>query len=149
VARAFGASEIIYSGQRDDGIEETVSAVCREWGGSFSVKFERDWKKVLKNFRGKKAHLTMYGIPFSQKLQELRNCENLLVVIGGAKVPSEVYQLCDFNLSVTTQPHSEVAALAVLLHDLFEGKEPESNGGKRTIIPQERGKKVIEANKGT
>ena len=67
-----------------------------------------------------------------------------LVVVGGPKVPGEVYGLADWNVSVTSQPHSEVSALAVFLHELFEGRELDGvfEGARMRITPQERGKRV-------
>jgi len=61
------------------------------------------------------------------------------------KVPTEVYQLADYNIGVTSQPHSEVAALAIFLHEYAEGKELEKEFGdaKIRIIPQAKTKKVV------
>jgi len=47
----------------------------------------------------------------------------VLVVAGGEKVPTEVYRLADLNISIGSRPHSEVAAIAILLDRLMEGKE--------------------------
>ena len=83
----------------------------------------------------------MYGV--SQKeLPEIK--QNLLIVIGAEKVPRQVYKECDFNVSITSQPHSEVAALAVFLHDFFQGSEAEGNfaGGNIKVFPNPRGKSV-------
>ncbi|PSQ16919.1 tRNA (cytidine(56)-2'-O)-methyltransferase [Halobacteriales archaeon QS_8_69_26] len=68
----------------------------------------------------------------------------LLVVVGGGKVPFEVYDRAGFNVAVTNQPHSEVAALAVFLDRLFEGRELDRQfeGGDRRVIPEETGKRV-------
>ncbi len=153
VARAFGASCFIFTGDRDEKLIETVKDVCRRWGGKFEIKHESSWKAFIKNFRGIKVHLTMYGIPLPEKIEELKKkvkSKNLLVIIGGEKVPRCVYELADYNISITTQPHSEVAALAVFLHELFEGKEfhLEFENAKLKIVPQERGKKVVRVSNG-
>ena len=73
-----------------------------------------------------------------------------LVVVGGAKVPGEVYGMVDWNVAVTSQPHSEVSALAVFLHELFEGSELDASfkGAKLRVRPQARGKLVEEARDG-
>ena len=141
VARAFGASEIIYSGEDDPTLVDSVNNVSKKWGGNFKARYEKNWKKVLKKFKGKKAHLTFYGIP--QK-EMPKTKEDLLIVIGSEKVPREVYQECDFNISITSQPHSEVAALAVFLHEFFEGKElnKKFSRAKIKIKPNPRGKTV-------
>jgi tRNA (cytidine56-2'-O)-methyltransferase len=70
---------------------------------------------------------------------------DLLIVVGAEKVPPEVYQAADFNISVGNQPHSEVAALAILLDRLAQGKEfsKEFEGGNIKVLPCERGKRVV------
>ena len=87
----------------------------------------------------------MYGLPVQTVIKKVRKRRNVLVVIGAEKVPGEVYRLADYNIAVTNQPHSEVAALAVVLHEYFKGKElgKKFAKAKLKIIPQERGKKVI------
>ena len=87
----------------------------------------------------------MYGLPIQEKINEIKRCkENLLIIVGSEKVSGEIYQLSDWNISVTNQPHSEVAALAVFLNRFFDGKElkKEFQDTKIKIIPQERGKKL-------
>ena len=149
VARAFGADGIVYSGEQDEKLLESIRKVVGNWGGVFEVDYVKNWRKFLKNFEGLIVHLTMYGLPFEEKVTEVKEKakegKDVLVVIGGEKVPGEVYGLADFNLSVGSQPHSEIAALALFLDRFFEGKEFEKKfNGKLKIIPQERGKKVVE-----
>lgn len=149
VARAFGAERIFYSGERDEGMEESVRKMVEKWGGDFGIEYVRNWKSWVRNFPGKKLHLTMYGIPLPEKIEEIRKEKRLLVIIGGEKVPSEVYNLSDWNVSITLQPHSEVAALGVFLHEYFQGKEFEKDfeNPRVKVIPQERGKKVLRLGK--
>ena len=149
VARAFGADGIVYSGEHDEKLIESIEKVVSNWGGVFEVGYEKNWRKFLKNFNGVIVHLTMYGLPFEEKMREVKEKaskgKDVLVVIGGEKVPGEVYGLADFNLSVGSQPHSEIAALALFLDRFFAGKEFEKKfDGRLTVVPQERGKKVIE-----
>lgn len=139
VARAFGASSIVYSGDRDGEMMGSVEKVVSEWGGPFSVS-HGDWKKEVKGFRGAKVHLTMYGMPLEKKIREIRKKRNVLVIVGGEKVPGEIYRLADYNVAVTSQPHSEIAALAVFLHDYFMGKQKKFRNARLKIVPQERGK---------
>jgi len=147
-ARALGAEKLVYSGQRDSGLEESIDSVTMQWGGPFQIEYAENPMKVIRNWKDKKVHLTMYGLPVQKKIQEIRKVKNLLVVVGGEKVPPEVYQECDWNIQVTGQPHSEVSALAVFLHEYFQGKELEKKYRKaeKIIVPQERGKKVLEKN---
>ncbi len=143
-ARALGASAIYYSGERDLVLEKTVNDVTRNWGGLFKIKYVLREKQFIKNYRGTKVHLTMYGLPFVKSVKRLASSvKPALVIIGGPKVPPWIYQLADFNLSVTSQPHSEVAALAIFLYEFFSHKEKKFKGAKLEIVPQARGKKVL------
>jgi len=145
VARAFGADKILYSGERDLELEESVKKVVKKWGDNFAIEYVKNWKKVLMSFSGKKIHLTMYGIPLTERVKDIRKLKDIMVIIGGEKVPYEVYKLSDMNISVTNQPHSEVAALAVFLHEYYEGREFKHtfSGAKVRIIPQEKGKNLV------
>ncbi len=148
-ARAFGAERVFYTGTRDDSLEESISKIVRDWGGDFSVEHADGWKPVLRAWEGKVVHLTMYGIPVQDAVEEIRSDPSpKLVVVGGAKVPGEVYGTADWNVAVTSQPHSEVSALAIFLHELFEGDElgldfPDAH---LKIIPQAKGKRFERKN---
>ena len=66
-----------------------------------------------------------------------------------SKVPGFIYQIADYNIAIGHQPHSEVAALAVLLDRLTDGKGrkikfPDANV---EIIPMEKGKNTKQKNK--
>ena len=144
-ARAFGASGAIYTGRRDPTLEETISGVVSDWGGSFSLEYAESWRRVISGWEGSVVHLTMYGMPLREAISSIRgDPSEKLVVVGGAKVPGEVYGLADWNVSVTSQPHSEVSALAVFLHGFFEGRELDLvfEGARRRISPRGRGKRV-------
>ena len=142
VARALGARGMIYTGERDEGMENSVTQLSRKWGGKFSVKFASGWKPVLTKFRREKmkiVHLTMYGMPLKRGAKMPKSA---LVVVGGEKVPSEVYHLSDENVAVTSQPHSEVGALAVWLWEATKGKDGKYAGAKIKVLPQKKGKKI-------
>jgi tRNA (cytidine56-2'-O)-methyltransferase len=146
VARAFNADSIVYSGQKDSKLESTIVKTADNFGGKFSISYQKDPIAYIKS---KKAanhliiHLTVYGMPIQDKISSIRN-KDCLIVVGSEKVPPEVYDLANFNLSVTSQPHSEVAALAIFLHEYHQGKQlkKQFTGGKSEIIPQEKGKLV-------
>ncbi len=144
VARAFGADNLFYSGQRDSSMEKSIQGVARQWGGPFGVAHIRDWKALVRDWKGKSAHLTMYGMPIQKRIGRIRKVGDLLVIVGGEKVPPETYKLADWNIAVTNQPHSEVGALAVFLHEYFRGRElsRKFRGASKKVVPQERGKKV-------
>jgi tRNA (cytidine56-2'-O)-methyltransferase len=144
-ARAFGADDAIYSGTEDPRLEESVAKIVDEWGGGFTVQYTENWRGTVKAWQGEVVHLTMYGLPVQEVVQKLRaSPEPKLVVVGGPKVPREIFDLAEWNVSVTTQPHSEVSALAVFLHMLFGGEELERSfeGARLRIKPMGRGKEV-------
>ena len=145
VARSFGADELVMDALDKD-VAESISQVCGEWGGSLVIDYIKDWRKFIEEFKGDKIHLTMYGVNINDCMGEIKSSgRDKLVIIGGKKVPSEIYALSNYNVAVGNQPHSEVAALAVFLDRLFEGKELKKEfRGKKKIIPQKHGKKVIE-----
>jgi tRNA (cytidine56-2'-O)-methyltransferase len=152
-ARAFGASGAVYTGKRDTVLEETISDVVSEWGGSFDLRFSESWRSEVREWgaSGRVVHLTMYGLPLQDVVSEIRDSRSdLLVVVGGAKVPGEVYGLADWNVAVTSQPHSEVSALAVFLHELLEGRGLEGvyEGARLRVVPQARGKRVEDVSGG-
>ena len=149
VSRALGAKQIIYSGEKDDKLVESVSDVAKRWGGKFTASYAENYRKIIQTYKKKKyaiVHLTMYGLQLQSAIKKIRKSKNLLVIIGAEKVPPEVYQLADYNIAVTNQPHSEIAALALLLHEYQKGKELDKkfSGAKIKLKPNERGKSVIE-----
>lgn len=146
VARAFGAEEMLLTG-RDAHIEESLADVAERWGGDFRLKSDVSWRGEAVRWKeegGKIVHLTMYGSNLPDVIDEIRQSESIMVAVGAEKVPAEMYELADWNVAVGNQPHSEVAALAVFLDRLFEGKEllSEFEGGLK-IVPSPRGKQVI------
>lgn len=150
VSRALGAKECVIGGDEAGEIAASVEKVVAAWGGAFKCRYEKSWMRFLRNFPGVKVHLTMYGVPLQEKIGAVRRAakeKDVLVVIGAERVPGEVYAECDFNIAVTNQPHSEVAALGLFLHELQEGKELGAKFSKARvkIVPSERGKKVLTA----
>lgn len=142
VSRSLGATNFYYTGEKDSSFEQSIEKTVKSWGGPFKVNHVKNHKKFIKDFSGDVVHLTVYGIPFEKRLTNIKKSKPLLIVIGGEKVPAEVYQLADYNLSVGSQPHSEVAALGILLYQL-SGFKSRFVKSKLKIIPQERGKKLV------
>lgn len=149
VARAFGADEFVFSGERDKSIVESVRDVTDRWGGPFSIKYVPSWRKWLsKRGKARIIHLTMYGQELTKVMPKIRGLGgDLVIIVGGEKVPSEVYEKSDFNVSVTSQPHSEVAGIALLLDRYFQGGElsKEFSNAEIKVIPQAKGKKVVKS----
>jgi tRNA (cytidine56-2'-O)-methyltransferase len=150
VARALGAKKMVISGDEDDELVARLGGLGKKWGGKFSCEYRKDWRKAIKEFKGVKVHLTMYGEDFRKVIGKTRDAKNkakpkpLLLVVGAGKVPREVYGLCDYNAAVGNQPHSEVAAIALFLYEL-NGRKLGSgfSGGAVAIVPQAHGKKVV------
>ncbi len=146
VARAFGAASLIISGTDDETVD-SLKRVAQRWGGDFKIQYTKNWRETLRSFDGVVVHLTMYGEPIGDvmpKLREASNGRRLLVVVGAEKVPGDVYKVSDYNVSVGTQPHSEIAALAVFLDRLFMGEELNNifENARIRISPRPRGKGV-------
>jgi tRNA (cytidine56-2'-O)-methyltransferase len=85
----------------------------------------------------------MYGEPVQDVIDDVRD-EPVLAVVGAGKVDGWVYEEADYNVGVTNQPHSEVAALAVFLHEYFGGEELEARfaGGEVEVVPSASGKET-------
>ena len=148
-ARAFGADEVILAGDRDPSALETWDSVTERFGGEFSSRFEESpmsfLRKQSKSGGVTIVHLTMYGSPWGETIPSIPIDKPALVVVGGTKVPAEVYHLADYNVSIGNQPHSEVAALAVFLNSWLGPVDNDSKffGAKMKVIPSAKGKVVI------
>lgn len=123
-ARAFGADRVLLPSNASDAAG-TVRDVTDRFGGPFAVEITDNWRSELRDWPGGIAHLTMYGSPLRAATTAIRDADpaGLLVVVGAGKVPGDAYEHADWNVRVTNQPHSEVAALAVFLDHLHQGEE--------------------------
>ena len=149
VSRALGADKIIFAGEKDQHLLDNIQKTAERWGGKFSVEYSENPKSTIKNYKKKDflvVHLTMYGIPVQKQIEKIRKSKNILIIIGSEKVPIEIYQMSDFNIAVTNQPHSEVAALSIFLHEYFKAKQlnKKFSNAKIKITPQKAGKKIQE-----
>lgn len=145
VSRAFGAENIYYSGIEDNIFEKNIKDVCEKWGGNFKTKFLEKPLAFVKEEKKKGTiiiHLTMYGESLEKKIKKIKNNKNLLVIVGGPKVPREYYEFSDYNVSVGSQPHSEVAALALMIYFLDKGCLNKEFNSNIKIIPDKKNKVV-------
>ncbi|MBR7153052.1 MAG: tRNA (cytidine(56)-2'-O)-methyltransferase [Candidatus Methanomethylophilaceae archaeon] len=143
-SRALGAKGI-YVDTFDDVLEENIASVVDRFGGDYTIKTGVTWKEAMRDFNGKVVHLTMYGQTVDEAIPKIPKDEDIMIIVGAEKVPAEVYQRADFNVSVGNQPHSEIAALAIFLDRFTEGKALYADrDGKITVVPNERGKTVVE-----
>jgi len=103
--------------------------------------------KEFKKRKGLVIHLTMYGLSVMDCIENIkieRKNKNLLIIVGGSKVPPEYYQLADYNIAIGNQPHSEVSALGLMLYLLDNGSLTKNfTNGKIKIIPDKQFKKII------
>jgi len=145
-ARALGADRVIFEERAADA-RGTVEDITDRFGGPFGAETTDSPMGTIRSFDGSVVHLTMYGEPIQAVMGSVREAHAegpLLVVVGAEKVPFEVYEAADWNVGVTNQPHSEIAALAVFLDRLFEGRELDRTfeDADRRVIPTETGKRV-------
>lgn len=148
VARAFGCHKL-YMTDVDDSIKLTIADVNDRWGyNNFEIEIVKNWKNVLQKWKkngGLVIHITMYGINVDDFFKKTKkDNDKILLIVGAEKVPSEVYKLSDYNISVSNQPHSEIAALAIVLDRIFNGQELrlDFKSPKLKIIPSATGKLV-------
>ncbi|MFX0123319.1 MAG: tRNA (cytidine(56)-2'-O)-methyltransferase [Candidatus Hodarchaeota archaeon] len=163
VARAFGADRLIIAGDKDENLLNTLEKVVSEWGGNFQLDLipYEDWKAFIQKWKydpnNKIVHLTMYGENLSvfERTEEFtslkrlsRNFSGLLVVVGGEKIPSKVFQFADWNIAISNQPHSEVASLAVFLDHLNSNAiQIQYSNALKQVLPSLEGKKILLGNK--
>lgn len=149
-ARALGADAVIIADQEDKVVESTIRDVTERFGGPFQVSSGLPWKRTVREWKesgGLVVHLTAYGLPLPKLVSEIQNAKrDLMVVVGSEKMPGEVFNIADWNVSVTSQPMSEVAALAIFLdwynqHGEFDRQFSQA---RIRIIPRERGKEIRE-----
>jgi tRNA (cytidine56-2'-O)-methyltransferase len=134
-ARLLGAEGMLLA-SNDPGIVKTLEDVVRRWGGDFYIRNNVNFKQEIKEWKaagGKVCHLS-------------KSCDRLMIVVGAEKVPPEIYQLADWNVAVGSQPHSEVAAVAITMDRIADDEplEREFPNAELTIMPAEKGKQVIE-----
>ncbi|MDV0446203.1 hypothetical protein MsAg5_00300 [Methanosarcinaceae archaeon Ag5] len=149
-ARALGADGMILASD-DPKIEENIKEIAPRWGGEFFIKNDANAMEEINNWKkvgGKVCHLSMYGINLPDAVPELKKESKLMFIVGAEKVPGEIYEVSDWNVAVGNQPHSEVAALAIAL-DRIADTDPllkTFDNAELTVIPMEKGKKVVHDN---
>jgi tRNA (cytidine56-2'-O)-methyltransferase len=145
-ARALGARGM-YLAASDKGVVESINDVATRWGGEFFCQDNIKWRSCIKEWKasgGVVVHLTMYGLNLPDVIGEIRPHKKVLVIVGAEKVPGDIYGLADFNVAVTSQPHSEISSLALFLDHLAQGKDLALDfpGAQIKIIPSKAGKQT-------
>ena len=147
-ARALGADGVIIADREDKVVESTIQHVTNKFGGPFQVQSGISWRKAVQDWRatgGKVVHLTAYGLPLPKILPEIQNMTyDIMIIVGSEKMPGEVFKIADWNVSVTSQPMSEVAALAIFLDWYNDHREfdREFSGAQLRIVPSRNGKEI-------
>ncbi|MEM3841088.1 MAG: hypothetical protein QXN59_00100 [Candidatus Micrarchaeaceae archaeon] len=142
-ARALGASSAVFTisnPQLISRLKRSCSVVAKKWGGNFSVQFTSNWKGYLESRRNyKTVHLTRYGIPVQKRLYTLRSYKNIIIAISTTKELKSMCTVADFNISITSQPHSSIAAMAIFLNQYFAGRELSLNfsNAKFKVLPSQ------------
>jgi len=127
----------------DRSVVSTIRDVVRRWGGNFWIRDNANWRREIARWKremGTVVHLTMYGENLPSAIGQLES-EKLMVVVGAEKVPPDLYRLADYNVAITNQPHSEIAALGIFLDHLQGGHELQAEfEGKMKIIGNPKNK---------
>jgi len=150
VAWSFGARGIFID-SKDENLKKKFDDLKNRWGGRYftvvtgvdAVKFTEEWKMSGSCV----IHLTMYGLPVDDVINDIKaKCRKLLVIVGAEKVPRIFYELADYNVAIGNLPHSEVSALALFLDVLWNGRERRLcfEDAKIYIVPTARSKRVAE-----
>lgn len=148
VARAFGVDGFILGDVVDEVVYRSLMKVVDIWGGRIYFDMGVDSREYCINWKhrsGLIVHLTMYGLHVDEVVDEVRrDPRDLLIVIGAKKVPRFFYEIADYNIAIGHQPHSEIAALAIFLDRLHEGRELylKYDNAKIEIVPSPRGKSI-------
>jgi tRNA (cytidine56-2'-O)-methyltransferase len=141
---------VIIADQEDKVVESTIRDVTQRFGGPFQVSSGTPWRRTIRDWKdsgGRVVHLTAYGLPLPKLLPQIQQAQaDLLIVVGSEKMPGEIFKIADWNVSVTSQPMSEVAALAVFLdwyhqHGEFDREFSEA---QIRIVPSTNGKEIRE-----
>ena len=153
VSRAMGASNFVLAGDEDEKLFSNIHSVNERFGHGLSCRYEKSPMKMLREIANSDEeskpiiiHLTMYGEPFKEVIPNIPKDKPVVVVVGGAKVPGELFKVSDFNIAVGNQPHSEVAALALFLDSWTDGEgfNREFSEPQLVISPSKSGKDVKE-----
>tara|TARA_B100001564_G_scaffold311896_1_gene284480 strand:+ start:197 stop:742 length:546 start_codon:yes stop_codon:yes gene_type:complete len=153
VGRAMGGNEFILCGDKDQKLLDNIDSVNSRFGFGIKCRHESQPMKYLREItestndnRPIVVHLTMYGEPYREIVPSIPKDRGVVVVVGGAKVPGEIFKTCDYNIAIGNQPHSEVAALALFLDIWREGNSftEDFSNPKLVINPSKSGKEVKE-----
>ena len=143
-ARAFGCQKVFLS-KADSRVSKTVSAVVEKFGGDFSVENVTSLETFVKKWAGVVVHLTMFGLPIDDFVEEFKIVDSdILFVVGAEKVPPWIFERADYNVSIGNQPHSEVAALAIALNKVYGDTYSKDYDGALKVIPSGTHRQMVD-----
>ena len=143
-ARAFGASKV-YISNPDSRVIKSVEEVVTKFGGNFKIIPTSNPKKIVKDSNLLIVHLTMFGLSIDESVKKIKQeKKGILFIVGAEKVPSWVFELADYNISIGNQPHSEVAALAIAMNNLHFESYNKKFKGKLSVIPSATHREMTE-----
>ena len=144
-ARAFGASKV-YISNPDSRVIKSVEEVVTKFGGDFAIIPTNTPKQIIKDSKSLIVHLTMFGLPIDENVEEIKKeKKDILFIVGAEKVPPWVFELADYNISVGNQPHSEIAALAIAMNNLHPQGYNTAFEGKLSVIPSATHREMTES----
>lgn len=134
--------EITFVGRKDSRLSRYINAVNSKWGGKFKVKFVKSYNEALKSAaKYTKVYLTRFGEPIQNKRSTLKTYKNILLIVTPHNETSKMHEMSSFNISVSSQPHCSAAAVAIFLHEFYDGRELAMHfeNAKLKVVPGARG----------
>lgn len=147
-ARALGADRFVLIATDTSPLKQ-IDDVTDRFGGPFETATADSIGSFLTSFSGTVIHLTMYGLPIQDVIDEIHQtiqpAGDVAVIVGAEKVTFDVYERADWNVAVTNQPHSEVASLALTLDRLSDGENLDRPfiDGTHRVHPKATGKQIL------
>jgi len=151
VSRLFDIKKVLIAGVEDRGLKESIKSLQDLWGGNLEIFTNVNALEYINSWKengGKIIHLTMYGEKFTDEIIEtIKNYNKLLIIIGSQKVPAEIYEEADINLSIGNQPHSELSAVTIFLYEIIDKSKDflyrKFENAKQKIVPSKKSKKIV------
>ncbi len=148
ISRAFGASNITFcphKGGAEARLKRAMKQISKKWGGEFSVFFCDKWEKYIKGKKNYlKIYLTRYGMPISKMRYRISTYKNILLIASFSESVKSAYDAADFNISISSQPHTCGSSIAIFLHDFYQGRELAMHfeNSRYKVVPSEHGVEV-------
>jgi tRNA (cytidine56-2'-O)-methyltransferase len=149
ISRAFGASNITFFPSKGSAIEaklkRSIKQANKKWGGNFSVYFCNNWEKFIKEKRNYlKIYLTRYGMPIIKMRYRISTYKNILLITSFSESIKAAYDAADFNISISSQPHTCGSSIAIFLHDFYQGRElaMRFENPKYKVVPSQHGVEI-------